>query len=481
MDFQTKIQSLQQTLNVSYTRPSIRTHERMVNKLRGSPAWKYLTQERGLTEETIEHFKLGYDERKNAVAIPHFKNGELINIKYRMLGDSDTRYTSERNAEPWLFNDAGIEVAQVKGAVAIAEGEFDCMSLWQSGFKNVISPGSGANSYGTWIESIDKIKSIWIAYDNDEPGQSAARELAERLGIEKCRNVVYPDGIKDANEYIKTYTPEDLRSLFAKAPPLYKYEFSGLGDVIDKLINDPMEYLEVTLLPNVMLERDQLVVLSGDTNAGKSTVSLNIINELANNGVPTLFMPFERGVYSLGRRYLQIALGKTKEEMLFTSKEEWQKALPKLARQPVYLSVPNKEKIAETITRAKRLFGVRLVILDHLDYIVRNTSSNKEIAIADTMQSMKRLAEQLGVIIIVVTHLRKLDNHGKIPRPNLDDLKGSSSLKQDPEVVAMVIPTEDRLGVEIDIQKNKGPMSSRIFKINNDTGVIGGKYDPNDF
>jgi replicative DNA helicase len=99
------------------------------------------------------------------------------------------------------------------------------------------------------------------------------------------------------------------------------------------------------------------------------------------------------------------------------------------------------------------------------------------------MQGLKRLAEQHGVIIVVVTHVRKLDDPGShtARKPNLDDLKGSSSLKQDPEVVAIVHPTTDRRGLEVDIQKNKGPMTSRFYAINVDTGVIGGTYDPENF
>jgi twinkle protein len=483
MDLKTKIHSLQATAGISFKRPDQAKLEEMHNKLRGSPGYEYLVKVRGLTDETIDHFRLGYDAVKDAIAIPHFKNGELINIKYRFLNPKDIRYTSEPNAEQWLFHDEGIAEALSKGAVAIAEGEMDCISLWQMGFKNVISPGSGANSYGTWVEQLDKVKQIWIAYDNDGPGQSAARELASRLGVEKCKNVVYPEGIKDANEYMLAHSTEQLRELFSKAPPFYKYEFSGLGEIIQRIIEDPMDYLEVELLPGVQLERDQLVVLSGITNGNKSTVSLNIIRELAERGIPSLFMPFERGVYSLGKRYLQIAMNKTREELQFTSKEEWQNLAMKLAQQPVYMAVPDRLKIADTIRRAKKIFGVKMVIIDHLDYVIRNLSGNREQAISDTMQSLKRLAEEIGVIIVVVTHVRKLDDPGSLHKrkPNLDDLKGSSSLKQDPEVVAIVHPTEDGRGVEVDIQKNKGPMGHKFFAINTGTGLIKGAYDADDY
>lgn len=479
MDFKTKIQSLQQTLNVEYTKPDVVKFNKMVEELRSSPGWDYLTKQRGLKDETIDYFKLGYDRKKHAIAIPHFKKGELINIKYRFLEPKDIRYTSEPNAEQYLFHDAGLDVALSKGAVAIAEGEMDCISLWQMGFKNVISPGSGANSYGVWIESLDKIKQVWIAYDNDEPGQSAAKELADRVGIEKCRNVIYPEGTKDANDFLIGHSEEDLRMLFSKSVLLYKSEFAGLGDVINNLISDPMEYLETRLLPGVLLERDNLIVISGETNAGKSTHSLNVIKDFAERGIPTLFLPIERGVYSLGRRMLQILLGKTQEQMQFTSTEEWRKASVDLSKLPIYMAKPSIKDLENTIVKAKRLFGVRLVIIDHIDYLIRG-SANKEAMISEKMHELKHCAEQNGVIIIVISHI----NRGAVmggQRPTIKNLKGSSSLEQDSEIAIMLYPSEDLSVLEVDVQKNKGLMKKGFFRINVATGLIGEAYDPDDF
>lgn len=479
MDIRNKIQSLQQSLNVAYTKPDVGKLEVMEANLRGSPAYEYLVRTRGLTDETIEHFRLGYDKAKNAVSIPHFKDGELINIKYRFLTPKKMRYTSEPNAEPWVFNDVGFSLGLEKGAVAIAEGEFDCMSLWQMGFKNVVSPGSGANSYGTWIEMLDPIKQVWIAYDSDEPGQTAAKELADRIGSEKCKNVLYPDGVKDANEYIIGRDVAELRELFAKATPFHKYEFSGLGDVVHQIIDDPMEYLEVSLMPGVLLERDNLVVVSGETNAGKSTYSLNIVKELAERGIPSLFLPIERGVYSLGRRLLQILTGKTQEQMTFTSRDEWLTILKKYAKLPIYMAKPTINDLEKTIVRAKRLFGIRLVIIDHMDYLIRG-AANKEALISEKMHELKHCAERNGIIVVVITHI----NRGAViggQRPTIKNLKGSSSLEQDSEVAIMLYPTDNLEGIEIDVQKNKGPMLKSYRRINVGTGVIGDVYDPNDF
>lgn len=473
IDYKTKIQSLQQTLNVDYTKPDLEKFEKMVERLRGSPAYTYLTEERGLNDETITYFRLGYDEVRNAVAIPHFKGDMLINIKYRFLNPKDkVRYTSEPNAEQWLFHDVGLEVALSKGAVAIAEGEFDCMSLWQAGFKNVISPGSGANSYGVWIESLDKVKSVWIAYDNDEPGQAAAKELAERIGLEKCRNVVYPEGVKDANEFINKHQPEELREIFAKSKPLYKSEFNNIPDIIRDMVESPRDYITTKLFPEVRIYKDNLTVLTGVTNSGKSSLALNIAIELSTKGVPVLVIPLERGTYTVGRRLVQIALGKTEEEIEFTPKADVYRLTTEVSKLPIFFAMPDKAKLIETIIRAKRLFGVRYVIIDQIDQAVRNTSGNKEIAISDTMRDLKQLSEQQQVALLIVAHIRKLSPGEKI---SMDALKGSNSLSTDPETVVLLDAGEDY--IEVNVAKNKGKMKRKKFVMNPETGVVTDTYD----
>ena len=87
-----------------------------------------------------------------------------------MTQKRNLKYTQEKGCEVWIYNEDGISRGQSKGGVLITEGEFDCMSAWQAGFKNVISPASGKDSYGVWIELLDSIPKVYIAYDNDKAG-----------------------------------------------------------------------------------------------------------------------------------------------------------------------------------------------------------------------------------------------------------------------------------------------------------------------
>jgi replicative DNA helicase len=141
---------------------------------------------------------------------------------------------------------------------------------------------------------------------------------------------------------------------------------------------------------------------------------------------------------------------------------------------PVYFATPKKNDIVDIIRKSKRFFDTKVVVIDHLDYIVRNTT-NAERDIANSLQDYKTLGQELGVIFVVVTHLRKRDSSG---RPNLQDLKGSSSLSQDPECVILLSSDEDSV-ITVDVAKNKGFMGRYPFGIDMETGVL--NHEPNTF
>lgn len=451
----------------------------MVQDLKDSDAaLEYLQKERCLTLDTIEHFKLGYNKDLDAIAIPLYKRGELIGIKYRHLTPKDDiRYTSERGGQNWIYNEDGVDVGRAKGKVIIVEGEFDCMSMWQAGFRNVVSPASGKDSYGVWIELLDTIPKIYIAYDNDDGGRGASIKMAERLGTDKCFEVVFPDNTKDANEYFKKYTTEHFKVLGKTASPFYKYEFKGVGDIIESLRYNREETIELKCIPKVKFEKDWIGMISGVSNAGKTSYVLNIADELTQKNIPTLVMPFERGIDSVGKRFLQVKFNKTIDDFSYMNSDEWDSVIKQCVDTPVFFALPKRNEIISTIIKSKRLFDTRVVIIDHLDYIIRNVT-NKEAEIGNTLQALKRVAEENKVLILIVTHVRKTESgHSTLKRkPTMEDLKGSSSLYQDPEVVVMIDrPEETKLNVNV--LKNKGDMVERQFEFNYRTGRLLGMID----
>jgi len=435
---------------------------------------KYLIQDRGLTQATAEHFCLGYSKEYNAISIPVFKDGELIDIKYRLLKPTESKYLREKNTETWIYNEDGIQKGIAKGTVLVVEGEFDLMSAWQKGVKNIVSPASGKDSYGVWLEQLDNIPKVYIAYDNDKGGRETSYKMAERIGMDRSFEVKYPEGIKDANEFFKKYAIEDFRKLVKEAKPYYTHQFKGISDIIKGLMQNKDDTVKLTLMPKVNIEKDWLIVVSGKSNVGKTSYVLNVVDELADKNIPTLVMPFERGIESVGKRFVQIKFNKTTEDFKFMKDSQWENLVDECVDLPIYFTLPKKNDIIDTIIKARRLFNTKFVIIDHLDYIVRNTGSNKEAEIGHTLQELKRVAEDYGVTMIIVTHIRKIDVAGAsdftAKKPSMEDLKGSSSLYQDPECVIML--TGDENNITVDVVKNKGEMSGAGFDFNTNTGKL---------
>lgn len=462
-----------------FTRPPIEKVDQLMSDLftkENEHALSYLKIERGLSEDTIKHFKLGYSQEKNAIAIPNFKNDELINIMYRAINPEgrQSKYTQEKDAEVWMFNDKGIDPGLKTGRILVVEGQFDCMSIWQSGIKNVVSVGSGKDSYGMWMENLDPIPEIYIAYDNDKPGRESSYKFAERLGVEKCKEVAFPEDIKDANDFFKKYTRKDFIQSISEARPFYTRKYNDILDVINLLRDDQQEKLQIDILPDVKLTPDHLVSIAGSTNAGKTMYALNITKRLVEKGIPTLVLPYERGIQVVGARFLQILFEKTEDEMRHASIEDWEKMIRKASNTPVFFSLPARDEFSEIIIKAKRILGIKAVIVDHLDYMIRGGTGTEESAIRTTLHELKSLAIEHQIMMFVVTHTRRVHAAGSETKkkPTMYDMRGSEAIAQDSETVIILDKFSD-VEIEVDIQKNKGKMSTKLYNADYDTGLIG--------
>lgn len=475
-----KIKSIRETVGKTFVKPDPKKIEEQIAALNSNEdAWNYLTDKRGLKTDTIKHFKLGYDYARNAISIPIMKNGEVVAIKYRNLKEGGPKYGAEANCESWLFNEDGLDKAKKTGVVIVVEGEFDLMSAWQAGYENIISPAQGKNSYTVWIEKLDPIPKVVIAYDNDNPGKEEAARFADKVGIEKSYELVYPEGIKDANEFFQKEDATKFQGLLDNVTPFYSYTYQGLGEVIKQIRDVKIDYTEFFCIPEVKIEEDWLVVISGVSNVGKTSYAMNIAKELADKGMPSLILPFERGVRSVGQRYLQLELNLTKDQIENLSSSQWESYLEEVVNRPVFFSLPKKDELEETIVKAQRLFGIKALIVDHLDYLVRNVTGNKEQDIANTLHDLKRIAIERKIMMFVVTHIKKQETKGSIKpkKPVMEDLKGSSSLYQDPECV-LLLHTNALTELTVTVAKNKGPMGEKVYGVDVTTGKMS---DVNDF
>ncbi|SHH31250.1 DNA primase [Thermosyntropha lipolytica DSM 11003] len=229
-------------------------HE-ILKKPEGEKALSYL-KARGITEETMEIFKLGYapdnweslksfmlandmpidyllksgllrksektgnyfDLFRQRIIFPIFKyNGDIVALGGRVLDDSLPKYLNSPETEIFSKRNNLYGLFQAKDAireaneVLLVEGYVDCIKLYQAGIKNVVASLGTAFTPEQARLLARYAEKVLILYDGDEAGQKSALKAGEILHAEKLQvYVVLLPGGKDPDEYIDLVGKEDF-------------------------------------------------------------------------------------------------------------------------------------------------------------------------------------------------------------------------------------------------------------------------------
>lgn len=115
---------------------------------------------------------------------------------------------------------------------------------------------------------------------------------------------------------------------------------------------------------------------------------------------------------------------------------------------------------ADIAARARRLKvakGLDYLVIDYLQIMADSgRSENRQVAVAENMRAMKRLARELEIPVIVLSQLNRNAEEGN-RRPRLSDLRESGAIEQDADIVLMLHhPDLERWATtEIIIAKNR--------------------------
>lgn len=172
----------------------------------------------------------GQEHFRGCVTIPILDSqGNVCGIYGRRITDAEPRHLYLPGPHRGVFNHYA---ARTNKTVFIAEAILDAMSLWQSGFKNVIAL-YGAQGWTADHEQLLRegaTRQAWLCLDNDEAGRNGSEQLKGKLaalGVAGVQVVQWPEGVKDANEFFASRGPQEFEKLLqgeastqgADAPP----------------------------------------------------------------------------------------------------------------------------------------------------------------------------------------------------------------------------------------------------------------------
>lgn len=233
----------------------------------GKVGLDYLKGKRGLTDQTIRSFMLGYAPREwdllykflvkkkyksedilssglviarsNGGYVDRFRgriifpftglDGKIIGFTGRTVFDENPKYMN--TSETLVFHKGSTifaldkaKVSMKKEGVVFVEGNMDVISAHQNGLKNVVAV-SGTSLTTDQLKLISRYTNdITFCFDSDTAGDAAAHRaisMAEALDF-NIRALLIPQGYKDLDEYL-VKNPKGTKNILDNAIPVYDF------------------------------------------------------------------------------------------------------------------------------------------------------------------------------------------------------------------------------------------------------------------
>lgn len=166
---------------------------------------------RGLTDDIIEKFDLGYDKQTDSITFPvRDKNGDCMFIARRSVKTKHFDIPKGINKPLYGIYEVMQSICVPRGTgrypiivpddIYVCEGLFDCLRLWCNGKYAVAGFGCLFSSYQ--VKQLQDLpgRSIILALDNDKAGIDATRRLRKLITNKIIKEVVLPPFRKDIGE-----------------------------------------------------------------------------------------------------------------------------------------------------------------------------------------------------------------------------------------------------------------------------------------
>jgi replicative DNA helicase len=201
------------------------------------------------------------------------------------------------------------------------------------------------------------------------------------------------------------------------------------------------------------LQRGDLVIIAARPSMGKTSLALNIAQHVGTKTDHTV------GLFSLEMSKEQIFLRLLSGEAGidgqrlrtgFLHSDDWDKltqALAVLGDARIYIDDTPGIGVLEMRAKSRRLQGEKALDLLVVDYIqlmqARGRFDNRTQELGSISRSLKGLAKELNIPIVVLSQLSRAPEARADHKPQLSDLRESGALEQDADVV-MLIYREDQ-------------------------------------
>lgn len=459
--------------DAKYTPSELRTYEKMepIVAVTSVQKWEGLSETgtsylegRGISKEVAEaagvqesnHYIAKMERKVDCLVFPYRNKGQEYASKISAI---DGKGFSCAGAPQTFFN---IDRIKPDEDLIICEGELDELSFEESGISNAVSIPNGAVMKVMDNGNIDprddgKFRFLWnskdelaaakkiiIAMDEDAPGKAMAEEIARRIGKDRCWQVEYPKGCKDANDVLVMHGREAVQQIIDEAKP---WPVAGLYDAdhfetaVNEIYKQGIGSGESTGYANVdeyySIVGGQISIVTGIPSSGKSEfVDQIMVNIAERKGWKFAVCSFENEP----RIHIAKLIAKHIKKPFFEGPTE-RMDNTELSRGKNFIqdhfsflyqadgSLSTIDSIIERIKIAVLRHGVRGAVIDPYNYIVRPRDISETDWVSEMLTRISVFAKAHDVHIFMVAHPTKMQRgvDGKIPAPAGFDISGSAA------------------------------------------------------
>jgi replicative DNA helicase len=213
-----------------------------------------------------------------------------------------------------------------------------------------------------------------------------------------------------------------------------------------------------------------LTVMAGRPSMGKSTLALNIANNMATRNKNVLFYSLEMQQVQLMMKIVasetDINLNKVDNDTLSEDENNrWYKALAKAGDKTMTILDRGNIAVRDIVSKARQIHGqtgIDCIVIDYLQ--IMKYDKNREISeLGNITRELKYLSKELDIPIILLSQLSRGVEQRENKRPLMSDLRSSGEIEQDADCIIMVYrdeyynkeESEDRGMAEIIVAKNR--------------------------
>jgi len=406
---------------------------------------------RKLKRETLRQFGYFIASNKFGAKVqvaPYYSGGELA---AQHLRGADKHFS-------WLGSTGKLELfgqhrCRGKGPLlVITEGEIDAMSVAQA-FPgvDVVSLPNGADSAAKYVgqnlEFIEGYNEVVLMFDNDKPGQKAIDAAASLITPGKAKVVGWPGDVKDANDLLKAGRTKEIRELIYHSR-VYRPDgvVAGCGIALSELMKPIAEGVPY---PFPRLQRrvaggrkGEITLWTAGSGIGKSTLTRQLAYSYRKRNLRIGMVYLEENIRKTAAGFIaldnNIPLFRLRSNPKIIPESAYRDSYDKLiAGDGLFFYDHFGSLDAKNLLGKLRYMAVSLkldfIFLDHISIVVSGTETDNERKDIDIlMTALRSLAEETGVGIHAVVHLKRVQNKsfndgGQV---TLADLRGSGSLEQ---------------------------------------------------